>query len=172
MIEVDPKIEQTFADVLARSRQRAADITERVAAKERELAEQSERIKREGQELTQELDRRVAERIEAASNNPWQSRESKPTVLAFGEEDEEGRKPVAPAASTPPISYPQAPPPPAPEPEPEPAPEPSKRFLSFDVEDEEVERPRPVQPQQPQSPARPAARDDDDDDYSGRSWVR
>jgi hypothetical protein len=170
VIEVDPRIEQTFADVLARSRQRAADITERVAAKERELAEQSERIKREGQELTKELDRRVAERLEAARNNPWQRPESKPTVLAFGGEDEEGRKPATSVASAPPISYPPAPPPPAPEPEPAPAAEQLKRYLSFDVEDEEVERPRPVQPQQP---PRPAARDDEDDeDYFGQSWVR
>ena len=168
MIEVDRRIEQTFAEVLARSRHRAADITERLAAKQRELEAQSERIKEEGKQLTQELDRRVAEKLESARNNPWQRGDSKPTVLAFGDEEDRPPAPAQPAVTP----QPMAPSPPAQqaEPEPEPEPEPAKRFLSFEVEDDETERPRP-QPPQPSRPAAHAA-EDEDDDYSGRSWVR
>lgn len=169
MIEVDPRIEQAFADVLTRSRNRNADITDRLAAQQRRLEAQSEKIKQDGQKLTQDLDRRVAERRETAQNNPWQARESKPTVLAFGGEDEEGRKPrpVQPPA----VSYPPVPPPPpGPEPQPQPAPAPN-RFLAFEVDEEEAAPRRPMPQPQPR-PATPAAGDDEDDDYSGRSWVR
>jgi hypothetical protein len=171
VIEVDPRIEQTFAEVLARSRHRSADISDRLAAHERALAERSAQLKQEGQQLTQDLDRQVAEKLEQARNNPWQNRESKPTVLAFGGEDEDTRKPAPAQPVTPPAAAWTPPPQPKPAPEPEPAPS-AQRFLSFEVEEDEAEtrRPAPTQPQ-PTRPAR-AANDDEDDDYSGRSWVR
>jgi len=167
VIEVDARIEQTFAEVLARSRHRAADITDRLAAKQRELEEQSERIKEEGKQLTQEMDRRVAEKLESARNNPWQRGDSKPTVLAFGDEED---RPPAPAQPVTPQPAAPSPPTQQAEPDPEPAPEPAKRFLSFEVDDEEAERARSI-PAQPPRSAGPAA-EDEDDDYSGRSWVR
>jgi hypothetical protein len=178
VIEVDPKIEQAFAEVLARSRHRAADITDRLAAKQREIAEASKRLTEEGRELSDALDRKVEAKKESA-RNPWQNRESKPTVLAFAADDEDERRPAAPQPVTQPaVSYP-LPPPPAPAPEPEPAPAARDRVLSFGVEDEEDSGyraptpPRPAAPPAPAAQPRPsAAADDEDDDWSGRSWVR
>jgi hypothetical protein len=171
VIEVDPRIEQKFAEVLARSRQRAADITDRVAAVQRQIEERSKQIQEEGKRVSDDLDRRAADKRERA-RNPWQNRESKPTVLAFGGDDEE-KRPAAPAqpAATPPrgMAHPVPPPTRAPQPPPEPAPpERNPRVLSFEVDDDEVAPRRPVRPA---NRARPSD-DEPDDDYSGRSWMR
>jgi hypothetical protein len=172
MIEVDPKIEQAFAEVLARSRHRAEDIADRVAAVQRGIEERSKQLLEEGRRLTEELDRKAAEQQEN-ERNPWQNRPARSTVLEFGSEDEERRpapptQPIPAQQQMPPAAAFDGPPPPPPEPEPEPGPPPKERVLSFGLEDEESE---PAPPRRPASRPRPAA-SDDDEDWSGRSWMR
>jgi exonuclease VII large subunit len=175
VIEVDPKIEQAFAEVLARSRHRAADITDRVAATQRSIEERSKQIQEEGQRLSAELDRKVAEKKEG-ERNPWQNRPARSTVLEFGADDEQGRpapptQPIPVQHPVPPGGFVAPPPPPAPEPT-APAMQP---VLSFDFEDEDAQPAAPVveqaPPRRPPSRRRPADTDEDED-WSGRSWMR
>jgi hypothetical protein len=170
VIEVDPKIEQAFAEVLARSRHRAADITDRVAATQRAIEERSKQIQEDGQRLSAELDRKVAEKKES-ERNPWQNRPARSTVLEFGADGEERgpAPPTRPIPAQPPVPPGGfvAPPPPAPDPT---AP-PKQGVMSFDFEDDAAPAVEPTSPRRPASRPRPADADEDED-WSGRSWMR
>ncbi|WP_018682763.1 hypothetical protein [Actinokineospora enzanensis] len=152
-------IGEQFATDLARHDAEAAE-------RDRLYAEQKPGIDAAHEAAKAEFARKQAE--EQAKPTTWQ-RESKPTVLSFG--DEEPRRPAP--TPVPPVSQAPPAPPTAPEPTPTPA---RDRFLDFTVDEESAPQPgQPAQPaqssRQPVKPRRPTPVEDDDD-WSGRSWLR
>lgn len=130
----------------------------------------AERDQAQAAQLAQVLEQEKAENAAKAPQDQWVvPREPKPTVMTFGEQEDEDPPPAQWTAPTPPMGFtpPPLPPiPPLPEPpSPEPVPQDTDRLMSF-VFDEDDE---PAPPQQPAQGRRRARTDDDD--MPGQSWL-
>ncbi len=82
MTSIDPAMENRFAEILAGTRTRSAEITERVEAVKQEIAAESQRMRERNERLCQELDERAAAnaaaREDPAARNEWLKRAPKP----------------------------------------------------------------------------------------------
>ncbi|OZM74924.1 hypothetical protein CFN78_01540 [Amycolatopsis antarctica] len=143
-------MKDTFATIVAGTRAKAAEITDRVTAKQRENADASQRMREANEKLTKQLDERArgnAERnADPHANDEWRKPvKSRSTTFSFGPAEEQteaaGEQPVAA------------------EPE-RPA---AERAVPETTEPEATPRPS----------GRHARRDEfDDDDYSNNSWMK
>ncbi|HJQ47905.1 MAG TPA: hypothetical protein VJ870_16550 [Amycolatopsis sp.] len=129
MTSIDPAVEDRFAQILARTRANAADITDRVEATKRQIAEESERMRESNERLCKELDEQAAARAandDPAAKNEWLKRnEVQEATYQFGGPDE-------PAYEAGPETTERTAPPPAP-----PAPEGRGRHSRRDEFDED-----------------------------------
>lgn len=92
-MSIDAAIENRYAEILAGTRVRTAEIGERVEAVRQEIAAESQRMREQNERLCKELDERSAAR-EAAKDDPvakndWLKRMPKPgETFQFGESEE------------------------------------------------------------------------------------
>lgn len=143
MLNVDPRIQDKFATILAGTRAKAADISDRVTAKQRENAAAAARMRESNEALTRELDERAKVKAESASDpkNQWTTPERPPPAMyEFGPEEE-------PAPASPEPTHDATPP------------------------AAEAAAPPPVTQQRPGG--RHARKDEfDDDDFANNSWMK
>ncbi|WAL65108.1 hypothetical protein ORV05_30000 [Amycolatopsis cynarae] len=123
-MSIDPGIENRYAEILASTRARTAEIGERVEAVRQEIAAESQRMREQNERLCQELDERSAAR-EAAKNDPtaqneWLKRTPKQgETFQFGESEELlAEQPAPPVPPAPPVSFEASPVPEVPAPAP------------------------------------------------------
>lgn len=78
MTSIDPAVEDRFAQILAGTRAKAADISDRVEATKRQIAEESQQMRETNERLCKELDERSAAKAAAkddpAAKNEWLKR--------------------------------------------------------------------------------------------------
>lgn len=94
MTGIDRAIEERFAQILAGTRAKAADISDQVEATKQRIAEESRLMREQNERLSKELDERSAARAAAkddpTAKNEWLKRDSaqQDNTFQFGENEE------------------------------------------------------------------------------------
>jgi len=114
MTSIDRAVEERFAQILAGTRAKSADISDRVEAAKQRVAEESRQLREQNERLCKELDDRSAAKVAAkddpTARNEWLKRDpsSRDTTFQFGETDEPApettERTAPPAPPTPPAA--------------------------------------------------------------------
>ena len=149
MTSIDRAVEDRFAQILASTRTKAADISDRVDATKRQIAEESQRMREQNERLCKELDERSAAKAAAkddpAAKNEWLKRNAEPqdATFRFGDAEDAGDEQAPEVTER--TAAPSAGPAPA---------------------------VPPTGPPAPERRGRHSRRDDfDEDDFSNKSWL-
>ena len=116
MTSIDRALEERFAQILAGTRAKAADISDRVEATKRQIAEESQRMRDHNERLCEQLDERSAAKAAAkedpTAKNDWLKRNAAQdsTFQFAGDSDHEAADGYPSAPATTERTAPPAPP--------------------------------------------------------------